>query len=154
VIRFASLLDMKYFTPVLLVLSILYTTAIAQNTEFISRGKAFNGLDRTITWRPWQQSPENDALLAGCAARSTRRPLRFRIGDRYLGRGVWEHYLGFEQNRSSSNAVKLSMIRLGNEDAGEDAVLRPGSRYAIFKVMNSAMTARKRVWSWTAQEVR
>jgi len=51
---------MKYFTPMLLVLSILSTTAIAQNTEFISRGKAFNGPDRTITWRPWQQSPEND----------------------------------------------------------------------------------------------
>jgi hypothetical protein len=140
VIRFASLLDMKYFTPMLLVLSILSTTAIAQNTEFISRGKAFNGPDRTITWRPWEQSPENE--------------LRFRTGDRYLGRAVWEHYLGFEQNRSSSKAIKLSMIRLGNEDVGEEAVLRPGSRYAIFKVMNSAMTARKGVWSWTAQEVR
>jgi hypothetical protein len=45
------------------------------------------------------------------------------------------------------------MIRLGNEDVGEEAVLRPGSRYAIFKVMNGAMTARKGVWRWTAQEV-
>ena len=45
------------------------------------------------------------------------------------------------------------MIRLGNEDAGGEAVLRPGSRYAIFKVTNGTMTARKGVWSWTAQEV-
>ena len=88
----------------LLVLSILSTTAIAQNTEFISRGKAFNGPDRTITWRPWQQSAKDE--------------FRFRTGDRYLGRAVWEHYLGFEQNRSSSKAIKLSMIRLGNEDVG------------------------------------
>jgi hypothetical protein len=130
---------MKYFTPVLLVLSILSTTAIAQNTEFISRGKAFNGPDRTITWRPWQQSPENE--------------LRFRTGDRYLGRAVWEHYLGFEQHRTSSKAIKLSMIRLRDQDVGEEAVLRPGSRYAIFKVLNGTMTARKGVWSWIAQEV-
>jgi hypothetical protein len=130
---------MKYFTPVLLVLSILSTTAIAQNTEFISRGKAFNGPDRTITWRPWQQSPENE--------------FRFRTGDRYLGRAVWEHYLGFEQLRTSSEAIKLSTIRLGNEDVGEEALLRPGSRYAIFKVTNGTMTARKGVWSWIAQEV-
>ena len=130
---------MKYFTPVLLVLSILSTTAIAQNTEFISRGKAFNGPDRTITWRPWQQSPENE--------------LRFRTGDRYLGRAVWEHYLGFEQNRSSSNAIKLSRIRLENQDVGEEAILQAGSRYAIFKVLNGTMTSHKGVWTWTAQEI-
>ena len=71
----------------------------------------------------------------------------------YLGRAVWEHYLEFEQRRTSSKAIKLSMVRLGNEDVGEEVVLRPGSRYAILKVTNGTMTARKGVWSWTAQEV-
>ena len=51
-------------------------------------------------------------------------------------------------------AIKLSMIRLGNEEVGEEAVLRPGSRYAIFKITNGAMTAHEGVWSWSAQEVR
>lgn len=123
----------------LFVLSILSTTAIAQNAEFIARDKTFNGPDRTITWRPWQQN-ENDEF-------------RFRTGDRYLGRAVWEHYLGFEQRHTSSEAIKLSTIRLGDEDLGEEALLRPGSRYAIFKVTNGTVTARVGVWSWTAQEV-
>jgi hypothetical protein len=130
---------MKYFAPVLLVLSVLSTTAIPRNAQFISPDKKFSGADHTITWRAWQQN-ENDEF-------------RFRTGDRYLGRAVWEHYLGFEQLRTSSEAIKLSTIRLGNEDARGEAVLRPGSRYAIFKVTNGTMTARKGVWSWTAQEV-
>jgi hypothetical protein len=45
------------------------------------------------------------------------------------------------------------MIRLGNKDVGEEVVIRPGSRYAILKVTNGTMTARKGVWSWTAREV-
>jgi hypothetical protein len=108
------------------------------NAQFNS-SKTFNGPDRTITWKPWQQNANND--------------FRFRTGDRYLGRAVWEHYLGFEQHRTSSKAIKLSMIRLGNEDVGEEAVLRPGSRYAIFKIINGTMTAHKGVWSWTTQEI-
>jgi hypothetical protein len=44
------------------------------------------------------------------------------------------------------------MIRLGNDAVEEEAVLRPGSRYAILKVTNGTMTARKGVWTWTAQE--
>ena len=71
----------------------------------------------------------------------------------YLGRAVWEHYLGFEQHRASSKAIKLSMIRLGNEELGEEVVLRPGSRYAIFKITNGTMTAHKGVWSRIAREV-
>jgi hypothetical protein len=130
---------MKYFAPVLLVLSVLSTTAIPRNAQFISPDKKFSGADHTITWRAWQQN-ENDEF-------------RFRTGDRYLGGAVWEHYLGFEQHRTSSKAIKLCMIRLGNEDVGEVVVLRRGSRYAIFKVTNGVMTARKGVWSWTAQEV-
>jgi hypothetical protein len=102
------------------------------NAQFNS-SKTFNGPDRTITWKPWQQNANND--------------FRFRTGDRYLGRAVWEHYLGFEQHRTSSKAIKLSMIRLGNGDGGA------GSRYAILKVTNGTMTARKGVWSWTAQEI-
>jgi len=61
--------------------------------------------------------------------------------------------LGFEQLRTSSKAIKLSMIRLGNEDVPEEVAIRPGSWYVIFKVTNASMTANKCVWSWTAQEV-
>ncbi len=130
---------MKLFAP-LVFLPILCASAIPLKAQFISPGKTFNGPDRTITWRAWQQN-ENDEF-------------RFRTGDRYLGRAVWEHYLGIEQHRTSSEAIKLSMIRLGNEDVGEVVVLRPGSRYAIFKVTNGRMTARKGVWNWIAQEAR
>ena len=130
---------MKFLVPLLLILSILPASATPLKAQFNS-GKTFNGPDRTITWRPWQQNDNDD--------------FRFRTGDRYLGRAVWEHYLGFEQHRTSSKEIKLSMIRLGNDDVEEEVVLRPGSRYAILKVTNGAMTARKGVWSWTAQEVR
>ena len=109
------------------------------NAQFISLGKTFHGPDRSITWKPWQQNAKDE--------------FRFRTGDRYLGRAVWEHYLGFEQNRSSSNAIKLSRIRLENQDVGEEAILQAGSRYAIFKVLNGTMTSHKGVWTWTAQEV-
>jgi len=70
-----------------------------------------------------------------------------------MGRSVWELYLGFEQLRTSSKIIKLSMIRLGNEEIPEEIVVRHGSRYAIFKVTNGSMTAHKGAWSWTAQEV-
>jgi hypothetical protein len=33
------------------------------------------------------------------------------------------------------------MIRLADEDIQEDAVIRPGLRYAIFKITNGSMTA-------------
>jgi hypothetical protein len=134
-----SLLDMKILAPLLLILSIVPASTIPRNAQVVSSGKAWNGADRTITWRPWQQKAKDE--------------FRFRTGDRYLGRAVWEHYLGFEQFRTSSKAIKLSMIRLGNEDVPEEVVIRPGSRYAIFKVTNGSMTANKGVWSWTAQEI-
>jgi hypothetical protein len=114
---------MKYFALFLFVLSTLSATA----------------KDHSITWRPWQQGPEID--------------FRFRIGDRYLGYGEWEHYLAFEQRPESVKAIKLSMIHLGNEDAREEVVIHPGSRYGIVKVTNGTMTAHKGQWSWTAQEV-
>ena len=107
-------------------------------SPYESPRETFEGPDRTITWRPWQQSPEGD--------------FRFRIGDRYLGHGEWEHYLGFGQHPASVKALKLSMIRLGNEDVREDVVIRPGLRYGIVKVTNGTMTSHKGVWSWTAQE--
>jgi hypothetical protein len=135
--RFVSLLDMKFFIPLLLILSILPISARPPNTQFNS-GKKFSGADRTITWGPWQQNPADE--------------FRFRTGDRYIGRAVWEHYLGFEQLRTSSKAIKLSMIRLGDEHVREEVVIRPGFRYAILKITNHTMTARKGVWSWTAQE--
>ena len=92
--RTRSLLDMKYFAPFLLILSILPASAIPRNAKFISPGKTFDGAGRTITWRPWQQNAKDE--------------FRFRRGDRYLGRAVWEHYLGFEQNRTSSKAITVN----------------------------------------------
>jgi hypothetical protein len=130
---------MKFVVSLLLILSILTPSVIPLNAQSIHRSKTFNGSDRTITWGPWQQNPADE--------------FRFRTGDRYLGNAVWEHYLGFEQFRTSSKAIKLSMIRLGDEDVREEVVIRPGFRYAILKITNGAMTAHKGVWSWTAQEV-
>jgi hypothetical protein len=132
---------MNYFALFLFVLSTLSCVASPPSVRHpeSSRG-AFKGPDRTITWKPWHQSPEGD--------------FRFRTGDRYLGGQVWEHYLGFEQHPASVKAIKLSMIRLGNEEVQEGVVICPGLRYAIVKVTNSAMTAHKGVWSWTAQKVK
>ena len=135
----ANSLDMKCFAPFLLILSILSYSVIPLNAQSISRSKAFNGPDRTITWRSWQQNEKDE--------------FRFRTGDRYLGRAIWEHYLGFEELRTSSKAIKLSMIRLGKEDVREEVVIRPGFRYAILKVTDGTMTAHEGVWSWTAREV-
>jgi hypothetical protein len=129
---------MNYFALFLFVLSITSDAPAVNQDE--SRWQKFNVPDRTITWRAWRQSPKGE--------------YRFRTGDRYLGRGVWEHYLCFEQHRSSSKAIKLSMIRLGSDDVREEALICPGSRYAIFKVTNGTMTARKGVWIWAAQEER
>jgi hypothetical protein len=131
---------MKYIALFLFILSTL--TALATSTtvrHYKSSREAFAGPDRTITWRPWQQSPEGN--------------FRFRTGDRYLGGQVWEHYLGFEQYPASVQPIKLSMIRLGGEEVREEVMIRPGLRYAIVKVTNGTMTAHKGSWSWTAQEV-
>jgi hypothetical protein len=130
---------MNYFALFLFVLSTLSATAKPPIVRYETHRETFRGPDRTITWRPWQQVPEVD--------------FRFRLGDRYLGHGEWEHYLAFEQRPGSVKAIKLSMIHLGNEDAREEVVIRPGSRYAIVKVTNGTMTVHKGVWSWTAQEV-
>jgi hypothetical protein len=99
----------------------------------------FNGPDRTITWKPWHQSPEGG--------------YRFRTGDRYLGHRIWEHYLGFEEPHSLAKVIKLFMIHLANDEVREEVVIRPGIRYAFLKVINDAMTAHKGVWSWTAQQL-
>jgi hypothetical protein len=115
---------MKYFVILLFALS-LEANAADQRT------------DRTITWQPWQKWAE----------------FRVRTGDRYLGHGRWEHYLGFELYRPSAKKIKISMIYLGME-AVPDVVIAPGRRYAIVKVTSSNMTAHKGRWRWTAQEVR
>lgn len=99
----------------------------------------FRGPDRTITWRDWKETPGGE--------------FRVRTGDRYLGGQVWEHYLGFEQHPASGKAIKLSLFHLASEYVDEVVFLRPGTRYAIVKVTNGSMTARKGVWNWTAQEV-
>ena len=106
--RIRSLSRMNYFA---LFLSVLWTMSAAPSVgEDKSARHAFNGPDRTITWKPWHQSPQGE--------------YRFRTGDRYLGGRVWEHYLYFEQNRSSDKAIKLFMIHLGNEDV-RDQVRNP-----------------------------
>jgi len=115
---------MKYFVILLFALS-LEATAATQ------------GADRTITWHPWQEWAE----------------FRVRTGDRYLGHERWEHYLGFELHKPNAKKIKISMIYLAGE-AVPDVVIAPGRRYAIVKVTNSTMTARKDRWSWIAQEMR
>jgi hypothetical protein len=130
---------MNYFAFFLFLLSIMIAAASPTVRHYESSSAASKGPDRTITWRPWHPSQGGD--------------FRFRTGDRYLGGQSWEHYLAFEQYRTSNKATKLSMIRLGSEGVPEDVVIRPGLRYAIVKVTNGTMTARKGVWSWTAQAV-
>src|ERR1700740_565400 len=116
--RIRSLCRMNYLALFLFVLSTLSASATPTTVRhYKSSREAFEGPDRTITWRPWHQSP------AGI--------FRFRTGDRYLGGQVWEHYLGFELHSASHGAIKLSMIRLASEDVPEDVVIRPGLRYAI-----------------------
>jgi hypothetical protein len=130
---------MKYSALFLFVLSTLCVSAMEPIGPYETHRETSKGPDRTITWRPWQQGPEVDFW--------------FRLGDRYLGHSQWEHYLAFEEHPTSVKAIKLSMIRLGNEDVREELVIRPGSRYAIVKVTNGAMTIHKGAWSWTAQQV-
>ena len=114
---------MKYFALLLFALS-------------LEASAANQGADRTITWHPWQEWAE----------------FRVRTGDRYLGNKRWEHYLGFELYRPSAKKIKISMIYLAME-AVPDVVIAPGRRYAIVKVTNSTMTARRGRWSWIAQEM-
>jgi len=45
------------------------------------------------------------------------------------------------------------MIHLANEDGFGEVVIGPELPYAIFKISNGNTTARKGVWSWSAQEV-
>jgi hypothetical protein len=136
--RTGSRREVSYFGFSLFFLSILTATASSPTVRhYASSSAASNGPDRTITWRPWHENQGGD--------------FRFRTGDRYLGGQLWEHYLAFEEHRTSNRATKLSMIRLGSEGVPEDVVIQPGLRYAIVKVTNGTMTAHKGVWSWTAK---
>ena len=101
------------------------------------RGHRVEGTDRTITWKRWQEMPGGD--------------FRIRTGDRYLGHGKWQHYLVFEQSRACVKRIRFSLIHLASEPIA-DVETSPGSRYAIVKITNGVMTARKGLWSWTAQE--
>ena len=131
---------MNYFAIFLFVLTTVSGMAVPPTVRHYKSSKeAFKGPDRTITWRTWKEA-------SGGA-------FRVRIGDRYLGGQVWEHYLAFEQYRAAIKPIKVSMIRLGNEDIREEVVIRPGLRYAIVKVTNDMMTAHTGPWSWTAQKV-
>ena len=135
-----SLSQMNYFALFFFVLSTLSASATPPTVRrYKSSREAFEGPDRTITWRAWKEASGGE--------------FRVRTGDRYLGGQVWEHYLGFELYRASVKPIKLSMIRLGSEAIPEEVVIRPGLRYAIVKVTNDTMTAHKGRWSWTAQEV-
>jgi len=59
-----SLPDMPFFAPLVLFLSVLSTSALTQNAEFIAPGRISSGADRTITWRPWQQNPTDARACA------------------------------------------------------------------------------------------
>jgi hypothetical protein len=132
---------MNYSALLLFALTTVSVTAVPPTVRrYKSSREAFEGPDRTITWRAWKEASGGE--------------FRVRTGDRYLGGQVWEHYLAFEQYRAAVKPIKLSMIRLGNEVVPEEVVIRKGLRYAIVKVTNDSMTAHKGVWSWTAQEVR
>jgi hypothetical protein len=131
---------MKYFGVFLFVLSTLSAAASPPTVRhYRSSREAFNGPDRTITWRAWKEASGGE--------------FRVRTGDRYLGGQVWEHYLGFEQYPGSVKQINLSSIRLGSEVVPENVMIRPGLRYAIVKITNGTMTAHKGMWSWTAEEV-
>jgi hypothetical protein len=131
---------MKYFALFLFIFSSFSGAAPAPTVRhYRSSREAFNGPDRTITWRAWEEASGGE--------------FRVRTGDRYLGGRVWEHYLGFEQDRASVKPIKLSMIRLGSEEVAEEVVIRPGLRYAIVKITNGTMTTHKGTWTWTAGEV-
>jgi hypothetical protein len=102
---------MNYFALLLFVLSSLSAVASPITVRhFESSKQAFNGPDRTITWRPWQQSPKGD--------------FRFRTGDRYLGGQLWEHYLGFEERR---------ILGVGAADFDCFYLLRPYSLLAKYR---------------------
>ena len=138
--RITWLSQMNYFALFFFVLSTLSASATPPTVRrYKSSREAFEGPDRTITWRAWKEASGGE--------------FRVRTGDRYLGGQVWEHYLGFELYRASVKPLKLSMIRVGSEAIPEEVVIRPGLRYAIVKVTNDTMTAHKGMWSWTAQEV-
>jgi hypothetical protein len=57
----SSLLDMKNFAPVLLVLSVLSTMAVPQNARFVSSGNRLSEAYRTILYVP-PKSPTQDFL--------------------------------------------------------------------------------------------
>jgi hypothetical protein len=91
---------------------------------------------RPIIWHSWQDQAE----------------YRVRAGDRYLGRGRWEYYLGFEERPSISKEIKISMIHFVKQPV-PDVLLAPGRRYGIVEVTNSTMSAYKVYWSWVARDV-
>src|SRR5271157_6318338 len=79
--RITSLSQMNYFALFFFVLSALSASATQPTVRhYKSSREAFEGPDRTITWRAWKEA--------------SRGEFRVRTGDRYLGGQVWEHYLG------------------------------------------------------------
>jgi hypothetical protein len=99
----------------------------------------YQDLDRTITWRSWQQLPTSE--------------VRIRTGDHYLGGENWAHYLGFEVAATSQKVIKVSLIHLEGETAA-DIELSPTAREAIVKIVNHHMTTQKGAWGWTLQEIK
>jgi TIR domain-containing protein len=99
----------------------------------------YQDLDRTITWRSWQQLPASE--------------VRIRTGDHYLGGENWAHYLGFELAATSQKVIKVSLIHLEGETA-DDIELSPTAREAIVKILDHQMTTQKGAWGWTLQEIK
>jgi hypothetical protein len=148
---------MKFVTMLLLTLILAYSTAgqpAGLTSAWESHGptlpppgtspaphhhhQQYQGPDRTITWRSWQQIPAYG--------------VRIRTGDRYLGGENWEHYLGFELAATSQKVIKVSLIHLDGETAA-DVELSPRLRDAIVEIVNHHMTARKGTWGWALQEI-
>jgi hypothetical protein len=104
---------MTYFALFLFVISTLSATAMPPLVRYETNKGTFKGPDRTITWRPWQQSSEVD--------------FRFRIGDRYLGHGEWEHYLGFEELRGAGQSNQAIHDSSGKRE-------RPGGGHDLSRI--------------------
>ena len=67
---------MNYFALLLFALTTVSATAVPPTVRrYKSSREAFEGPDRTITWRAWKEASGGE--------------FRVRTGDRYLGGQVW-----------------------------------------------------------------
>src|SRR6202049_2019561 len=122
---------MNYFALFFFVLSTLSASTTPPTVRrYKSSREAFEGPDRTITWRAWKEASGGE--------------FRVRTGDRYLGGQVWEHYLRSEERRvgkecryqcdwssdvCSSDLDRTITWRAWKEASGGEFRVRTGDRY-------------------------